>query len=131
MAQPKLDFRTAYCRVYGCTEEEFFRRVFRRTLHLRVLPFASFLTWFFPHFFRNDRMLIDEVALSTTRKECLVALQGYHQDCHMSGGYLHNQCRMRISGKRLLNVFASTFRRAGVNSPEDDGAAAPQNQNHA
>lgn len=71
-------------------------------------------------------MLIDEVALATTRNECLVALQGYRQDCHMTGGYLHTTCRMRVSGKRLLNLFESTLHRTGVKSPDESGTAAPQ-----
>jgi len=126
LVQPKLDFRTAYCRVYQCPVEEFSRRAFRRTLHLRALPFAGLLAWLYPRFFRNDQMLIDEVALATSRKECLAALMGYRQDCHMSGGYLHNVCRMRISGKRLLKVFEFTLNRAGVPIPEDDGFVTPK-----
>jgi hypothetical protein len=126
MAQLKLDFRTAYCRVHHCSAEEFSRGVFRRSLHLRSLPFAGLLAWLYPRFFRNDLMLIDEVALATTRNECLVALMGYRQDCHMTGGFLHNQCRMRVSGKRLLNVFESTLHKAGAPSSEDHGTDVPQ-----
>lgn len=114
MLQTKLDFRTAYCRVHKCSPEAFTRRVFRKALHLRSLPFAGLLGWLYPRFFRNDLTLIDEVALATSRNQCLVALQGYRQDCHMSGGFIHNQCRIRISGKRLLALYDSTF--DGLNS---------------
>ena len=125
MVQPKLDFRTAYCRMHQCSAEEFSIAVFRQSLHLRARPFAGLLAWLYPRFFRNDLMLIDEVALATTRNECLVALLGYRQDCHMTGGFLHNQCRMRVSGKRLLNVFESTIPRGAVKSPKKDEPILP------
>lgn len=128
MTQSKIDFKTAYCRVNQCSEEEFSRRVFRRALHLRVRPFAGLLAWMSPRFFRNDHMLIEEVALLSSRSECLEALQGYHQDCRMSGGFLHNECRLRVSGKRLLTVFESTLHRAGVETSSHKKAVAPQDQ---
>lgn len=125
MAQPKLDFRTAFCRVYKCSAEEFSRRAFFRALHLRALPFAGLLTWLHPRFFRNDLMLIDEVALATSRNQCLSALQGYRQDCHMTGGFFHTKCRIRISGKRLLALYDSTIDRVESAMVDDSKGTTP------
>lgn len=125
MPQTNIDFRSAYCRVHNCSPEEFTRRVFRKALHLRSWPVAGLLGWLYPRFFRNDLMLVDEVALATSRNQCLVALQGYRQDCHMSGGFFHNKFRFRISGKRLLALYDSTFDALNASMPGESEAATP------
>lgn len=113
----RVDFRTAYCRAHGCPPERFTQDVFRQCLHVRVRPFATLLAWWKPKFFRDDFMLIDESALVTTRNELYSALTGYREDCRMRSGFLHNQLRFRVSGRRLLNLFEETMKGASAAEP--------------
>lgn len=62
-------------------------------------------------------MLIDEAALVATRNELHSALNGYREDCHMRSGFLHNQLRFRISGRRLFDLFEETMKGASAREP--------------
>ena len=101
-------FRALYCEVYRCRPEDFTRKMLWRSLHLRALPLALLIRMVRPRFFNLDLQLLEEVGNAEGPKDFLAAINGFRQDCQTNNGFLHEDMRIRVSGKRLLSVFKKT-----------------------
>ena len=96
------------CDLEGCSPESALRRLFWRSLHRRASAFAGLLLLLRPRFFLLDRELAEEAGNATSIGELLLAINGYRQDCAARHGFLHDDLRIRISGKRMISLFRHT-----------------------
>ncbi len=100
------------CKFSQCTPEQAKKRLFWRGLHRRAWPFAAVLVLFRPRFFTLDYQLIDEAAGAANINELVMAVNGYLQDCATTRRFLHDDLRIRVSGKRLISLFKQAKARA-------------------
>lgn len=74
-------------------------------LHRRAWPLAALILRVRPRFFELDFQLLEEAAQAEDMNELVAALNGYRQDCGAKRRFIHDDLRIRISGKRLMAVF--------------------------
>jgi len=79
--------------------------MFWLSLHRRAWPLAVLIRWVRPRFFELDFQLLEEAAQAEDMNQLVAALNGYRQDCGAKRRFLHDDLRIRISGKRLMAVF--------------------------
>ena len=111
----KLDFRTAYCRIYNCPEEEFEPRVLAQTLFLHTRVIRAILRTFRPASFYAEYLVVkqagDKVLLSDVQLDI-----DFYQHKHVVGHLFRESLNMRLSGRRLIKLAGSVFRQARENS---------------
>jgi hypothetical protein len=100
-----VSFQSMFCEAFHCTPEKAKQRMFWLSLHRRAWPIAGFLKLFRPRFFSLDYQLLDEAASAANINELVMAINGYLQDCAATRRFVHDDLRLRISGKRLISVF--------------------------
>src|SRR5262249_35501562 len=103
----ELDFRTAFCKKFQCSREDFNERVFWKFLYRHALPFAASLGWMNREFFQPDLDLIHSLASTTTLSEVKAEASFIRHDQRMQAGFLRGTLRMRISGRRLADLASS------------------------
>jgi hypothetical protein len=102
----RLDFMTAFCQAYQCAPEQYKEKAFWLCLHRRAVPFARLLRFLSPRFFDNDFALLEEAGKVIRYSELLAVINQFRQDCQVERRYLHDQLRLRVSGRRVCRVFA-------------------------
>ena len=98
------NLRLAYCQKYRCDLRRFRRRMFWRCLYPHAVFLAPLLLLLEPTFFRPDLGLIDEVGEATSIDEVAADINGFVDTCQLNGGVLHQRLRIRISGKKLMQI---------------------------
>ncbi len=102
-------FCQAYCQRNRCDPRRFRRRIFWRCLYPHALVLAPVIWLLEPGFFGPDLGLIDEVGEATSSEEVAGDIDGFVDTCQLSGGFLRQRLRIRISGQKLLQLAASCF----------------------
>src|SRR5262249_31800448 len=105
-------FKALFCEIHRCPPEKFARRLFWAGLHRRALPFAKLLMLIKPRFFALDFQLVEEAGSSVAVDEFVSSINCFREDCKVEGSFLHEDLQLRISGKRLLDVYKRTKKKA-------------------
>lgn len=82
--------------------------VFWRCLHRRGLILAPLLC-LVPRYFKEDLWLIEEAGMSQRGRDLEAPIESFHAECKNRNGFLHDQLRIRISGRRLMSLFTRTM----------------------
>jgi hypothetical protein len=98
-------FQALFCEAYRCRPDNARRRMFWLSLHRRAWPLAVLIMRLRPRFFEWDLQLLDEAAQACDINELVAALNGFRQECSAKHSFIHDDLRIRISGKRLISVF--------------------------
>jgi hypothetical protein len=104
-----MDFCAAFCEKFQCSVEDFDKQVFWKSLYRHALPFAAFLCWANREFFQPDLDLIRSLASTTTLSEVKAEASFIRHDQRMQDGFLRRTLRIRISGRRLMNLACNTL----------------------
>jgi hypothetical protein len=105
----ELDFRSAFCKKFQCSMQDFDKRVFWKCLYRHAVPLAACLYWTKREFFQPDLELIRSLASTTTFSEVRAEASFIRHDQRMQEGFLRGTLRIRISGRRLANLACSTL----------------------
>lgn len=122
MAWAERTFGRSFCGVRNCSPEAFVSQVFSRCLHRRAWLFGKLILAFKPQFFKEDFWLVEQSAHARSRAELSAAIISFHEDCRLRAGFLHDRLHFRISGRRLLRLFAKTM--AATTPPSNAGGQA-------
>ncbi len=109
MSQWPTNFKSAFCRAFGCRPEDYEPAVFRRALFRHALPFAWWLRWRDPEFFREDLDFIHEVGGLTDPDLFRQEVNYFYGRNLRDRGWLRTLLRIRVSGKRLMRLRRRLF----------------------
>lgn len=127
-----MTFAELYCARTGCPPEKFSRRIFWRTLHWHVLPFAPFLL--IGNYFDPDHSLIKSCGWASRMREIRDETRDFPYHAQNSG-WLRRHAKLRISTQRLCrlaepllvaNLPNATGWRAGDCRPPRTSTARPR-----
>lgn len=99
-------FRELFARRHGQDPALFSRRVLWRTLHRSAW---FFLPLPFPgrrRIFQRDLAYLDQMGQARSRAELKALVNDYRYSISLSSGFLARTLRLRLSGKRLLELYA-------------------------
>ena len=116
MAAKSRNFRQAYCETFGGEPEVFEERVFWRCLYRRAFLLSALLYWWNKDHFRPDFRLIRQLGVCSSNREFRSEVETYEYEDRMRGGFLRCNCRMRISGRRLISLeraVRASYKNAG------------------
>jgi hypothetical protein len=83
----------------------------RLCVHRRAVPFVGLIQRAWPKFFQPDLELIQDTGDATRINEILTIVNSYRNDCLREQRFFHDQLRLRISGRRLYQVYTRTRQR--------------------
>jgi hypothetical protein len=96
-------FAEALCERFGCAPEDYLRVALKHSLY----PQARVLLRVFPSFARaEDIALLEAAGRVTSEEELGELMREYWVQLHLHGGLLARRCKLRVSGHRLLRLFA-------------------------
>ncbi len=103
------DFKTAFCARINCKLKQFEKRLFWETVNpdYRVVAFA--IRCFYPGFFRCDREYIQRIGAATNKGEILAIVNKLPFDPKFNQGFLRGFLRVRILGRRLVQIANDIF----------------------
>jgi len=99
-------FRDAFCQVTGCGAEDFEIRVFWRCLHRRSLAISALIYLMRPTYFSFDFQTIRQLGVATSFEEFGAEIDSFRSDNRRHGGLLRRTLRVRVSGRRLMDLIA-------------------------
>ncbi len=97
-------FKTVFCEHFGCSEDSFEKKLFQNCLPLAWRPFASTLCRIAPDFFSGDLQYVEEAGEATDKRELISLANHIRNNRSFTHGLLRKKLRLRISGRRLLNI---------------------------
>jgi hypothetical protein len=97
-------FQEAFCDEVGCPSEEFANRVFWRCLHRRALPLSAVVYLMNRSFFERDFCTIRQLGVARSFEEFGAEVNSFRSDNRRHGGFLRRRLRVRVSGRRLMNL---------------------------
>jgi hypothetical protein len=102
------DFRQAFCEARQCDQEQFVELVFRECLYRHARPVAWSLTLLKPLIFEADLAMIKAIGQASSVAEIRneVDLHRYYAP---PTGLLRRRLKVRVSGKRVVNLAAKVF----------------------
>jgi hypothetical protein len=103
------NFRDAFCERYGYSSESYEKRVFWRCLHRRSLPIALVVYAVHRAYFALDFRLIRQLGSAQNLREFQGEIEGFRYDYRMEGRLLRKVFRLRLSGRRLMNLLGRVF----------------------
>ncbi len=102
------EFRFVYCAWRKCSVEKYGRKLFWRALPLWARPWAWLIFRFNPDFFTLDFRLLDEVGRVCDASELGLAIEAFRDDCRLNRSFVHEKLHIRISGRRLADIYRQT-----------------------
>ncbi len=99
-----------FCERYHCSASEFTNKMFWRCLYRRSWPIAWVMKRLQPDFFRNDFILLQQIACDTSLRQIEMALQDFRFLNQTHGGWLRGGLRVRLSGRHLLELSKKLLR---------------------
>lgn len=103
------DFKSRFCRHFGCAEEKFERELFWRTMP----PLSRFPAWLVlrlaPNYYKREFRFLIKLGKVRGFDELRLNANSAHWLPSMRTGVMRRWLRMRISGRRLLNVGADVL----------------------
>ncbi len=98
------DFKTAFCARIDCKPRQFEKRLFWETVNPDYRSLAFVIRCFYPGFFRRDREYIQLIGAATNKGEILAIVNKLPFDPKFSQGFLRGFLRVRILGRRLVQI---------------------------
>ena len=98
-------FREAFCQRFACPAEEFEKRVLWRGLYRRSLPLSALVYSWNPRYFDLDVRTIRQLGLTRSSEEFRAEIDSFRFESRMQRGFLKRTLRLRISGKRLMQLL--------------------------
>jgi hypothetical protein len=98
-------FREAFCQRFACSPEEFEKRVLWRALYRRSLPLSALVYSWNQRFFDLDLRTIRQLGLARSSEEFRAEIESFRFESRMQRGFLKRTLRLRISGKRLMQLL--------------------------
>lgn len=105
----RKSFQSLFCERYQCPIAEFESQLFTKTLYRHARPFARFVAWCAPGFFREDAGFIRDLASTRSRAEVLTELNRFYGRNVRDRNWLRRNCLIRVSGKRIQRLARSLF----------------------
>ena len=105
--QAKPIFRDLVCQHFRCTQERYEEVVFRQCVYRHAAGIARLIRWcspnYFEYYFQSDLLLIRFAANATGAASLLTEIR-CHRAEHPPTALLHRFLRVRLSGRRLLDL---------------------------
>ena len=122
----EAEFRQLFSEKWGVDPAEFERRLFRKCLFRHALPFARLIEWLDADFFKEDYEMLRDVASARTTEEVICELNRFFGRNARDRSFWRPNFYLRISGKRVLNVYRSLTREGREETPrgKDGGTLA-------
>ena len=102
-------FRRLFCERFGCTEAEYAERALEMCLYPQAKMVAPILRILSPRYFAGDLQFLDYLGNTPDMREADVEVRNYSQMNQLQRGFLRHGLRLRISGRRVAKLAASTF----------------------
>lgn len=103
-----VSFKQAVCLCLGCGEDQYERQVFRRVMTRRARLVGFFISWFYPEFHFQERLLIRQAGQAQSLKEIQLDIDFYRHKYVVSSKRRDN-FGLRLSGKRLMRFARKVF----------------------
>ncbi|MFO1501441.1 MAG: hypothetical protein U1G07_24140 [Verrucomicrobiota bacterium] len=97
-------FREAVCAQLGCTLEAFETRVFWLCLHRRSFPLSGLIYWLHRRFFESDFQTLRQLGVARSFEEFGAEVDSFRSYNRRHGGFLRKTLRVRVSGRRLMDL---------------------------
>ena len=111
LSENQIDFRTAYCKVYDCSVDEFEPRVLRQTLFWHARFLRALVRPMRPESFFAEYLLIkqagDKILISDVRGDV-----DFYQHKYVNGFMMRESLKVRVSGRRLIGLARRVFKAA-------------------
>lgn len=122
----EVEFRQLFSDKWGVDGAEFERRLFRKCLFRHALPLAGLIEKLDADFFKEDYEMLRDVASARTTEEVICELNRFFGRNARDRSFWRPTFYLRISGKRVLNVYRSLTRQTGEEAPKgkDGGTLA-------
>lgn len=104
-------FQARFCDFLQCSSEDYEGQLFKRSLHQHARPIAGLLRRLNPDFFQEDVALIRDLANAHSHGEVLTELNRFYGRNVRDRNWLRKTLSLRISGKRILRLSRTLFRR--------------------
>lgn len=108
----KLNFRSAFCERFKCGEEVFEEKLLWCCLPPTAKPVAFVVELVNPTFFAGEFEIIRAVGEATDLEDIVAEANKLHDTLHLRKGFLRGTLRVRASGRRLVKVASSIWKRA-------------------
>ncbi|HVY70089.1 MAG TPA: hypothetical protein VHH73_09180 [Verrucomicrobiae bacterium] len=93
-----------YCEQTGCPPGQFEEKIFNECLPPSAMPLARLVRRFRPHFFQSDFLAIRYCGEATSFQAIRSEIDSFAQENRDRGGFLRRNLKLRISGRRLMDV---------------------------
>ena len=103
------DFRTVYCKRFGCRPEKFEKRFFWQVMDPDIKPLAFVIRWLSPGFFRRDFECIQRIGASKSKTEILGIANRMRFDPQLNHGFFRKFVRIHISERLVKNMANRVF----------------------
>jgi hypothetical protein len=100
-------FKQLFCEQFNCPPQTFSQEVLVRSIYPHALPFLKPMLFFEIVGLKEGLALIDEIGRSTSPDEVDDAIIHYQDRLHENEGVLVGKLKLRISCKRLLDIYNS------------------------
>jgi hypothetical protein len=97
-------FRQGYCQSFNCPPEAFETSVFWRCLHRRAFPLSALMYYLNRDFFASDFQTIRQLGVAISFEEFAAEVDSFRNDNRRHGGFLRRNLRIRVSGRRLMEL---------------------------
>jgi hypothetical protein len=115
----EAEFRQLFSEKWGVDPAEFERRLFRKCLFRHALPFARLIEKLDSDFFKEDYEMLRDVASARSTEEVICEANRFFGRNARDRSFWRTTFYLRISGKRVLNVYRSLIRERRDEAPRD------------
>lgn len=98
------NFQSRYCKKFHCENDEFTFHVLWKIMYPQAVPFARAICLFNKNFFVTDQRIIHQLGVSRSLQEIAQLANDLRQDYRRESRLLRERLRMRISGKRMVEL---------------------------
>lgn len=103
-----MTFKRAVCCLLKCEEEDYERLVFQKVMFRRARLIGFFVSWFYPDFHFQEKLLIRQVAETHSLSEVQSDID-FYQHKYVLNSMLRDGFSCRLSGKRLIRLARRAF----------------------
>jgi len=103
------DFKTAYCKVFNCSHDDYTQDVFLRCFPAKTVILARIIQLVNPKFFSLDLELVEKVGRATEFQQVKQAISNYFLHCGFNRNPLHGKLHIRLSCSKLQTIASQVF----------------------
>jgi hypothetical protein len=103
------DFKTRFCQRFECRSDKFEKKLFWQAINPNAKPLAFIMNCIDRDFFYKDFDYIQRLAAASAKREVLAIVNSFPFDPHFGKGFLRGVLRVRISGRRLIEISEQVF----------------------